>query len=274
MTEITQIKLDSSAILNVPLHIYSQDFTLIVNQEEFHTTKIISDLLSPKICQIHTVDPTFNSYTIKTTNQGHFSYILDLFKFESESIPQNELPFISEILENFQNNKISITLPKREQEITLDNIIDLIKLHESNQYFYVQYLSEEIDFITKHFYELTEEQEEKLHELSIDTLEKILSHNEIQLRDENQILNFLNHLYESDSKYSKLYKFVYFTFVDEQKIKEFIQIFDINDITTEIWSSISNRLKEKLDVKSQKIDHIDHYENHYYSQLAGKKICL
>ena len=66
------IQLKISSILNVPLCAYNE-FSFIVNEKVYKTTQIISDLLSPKICQIHKSDPTANSFIIDTENKGDFS---------------------------------------------------------------------------------------------------------------------------------------------------------------------------------------------------------
>ena len=243
----TKIQLQTSSILDVPVNVYNQDFMFIVNKEEFRTTKIISDLLSPKICQIHSIDPTYDTYIITTTNKGHFSYILNLLKFEEEIIPSDELLFLSEVLEDLQNKNITVKLPNRIENFNMNNIFEFIKIHEKNQQLYKQYFEEELEFIAKNFFKLNEEQEKKFEKLRCDTIEKVLSHSELQIQDENQLLRIINQLYNSDSRYSILYKFVYFIFVDEEKIQEFIEIFDFNDIDGEIWSNISIRLKQKID---------------------------
>lgn len=48
-----KIQLKTTSILNVSLQSYEKDFSFLVNGEEFKTSRIISDLLSPKICQLH-----------------------------------------------------------------------------------------------------------------------------------------------------------------------------------------------------------------------------
>ena len=53
MSNINKIQLKPSSILNVHLQKYPKDFTFIVNGKEFQTSRIISDLLSPKICKNH-----------------------------------------------------------------------------------------------------------------------------------------------------------------------------------------------------------------------------
>ena len=70
---INRLQLKTSSILNVPLQSYFDDFSFIVNGKEYKTSRLISDLLSPKICEIHANDPTFDIFTIKTQQKGDFS---------------------------------------------------------------------------------------------------------------------------------------------------------------------------------------------------------
>lgn len=78
MIEENKVQLKISSIKNVPLQTYNDDFSFIVNGEEFKTSRLVSDLLSPKICQIHTNDPTFDHFIIDTQSKGNFSRILQL----------------------------------------------------------------------------------------------------------------------------------------------------------------------------------------------------
>lgn len=79
--EKNTIQLKLSSIENIPFQIYDQDFSFFVNGKEYQTPRIISDLLSPKICKIHSIDPTFNEYIINTHNSGDFSHIIQLINF-------------------------------------------------------------------------------------------------------------------------------------------------------------------------------------------------
>lgn len=247
MSDLAKIQLQTSAILDVPIHNYEKTFTFIVNGEEIHTPKIISDLLSPKISENHISDPTVETFTINTRNKGHFSTILSLLTFQEKTIPADELPFVSEVLEILQNKHFNVILPKRREEIKFDNIFDLIKEHENNEVLYKEYLDEEIDFLSENFFQLNEEQEERIRELTFCTIERIFSnYDKLQLVDENQLLRVVNCLYKSDSKYSVLYKYVVFTFVDEHEMSDFIEFFDISDIDGGVWQSLAERLKQKV----------------------------
>lgn len=263
MIQSAQIQLQPTTVLNVPLQIYGQDFTFIVNKKEYKTSRIISDLLSPKICQYHYTDPTFNSFTIDTVNNGDFSFFLDLINFNIQTLPENEIPFIIEVLEILNNKSAQILMPDLNTEITLYNVFDLIKVHEKNPLFYWQYLEKEIDFISVHFYELNEEQEKLASQFKTNTLEQIFQCPRLQLKDENQLLEFINYLYEQNPENSILYEYVDFLFVDESKITDFINIFNVNDITNKIWKNVSFRFQQKIDNRS--LDIIQ-FENGRYKQ--------
>ena len=62
MSPDTKVLLKASALQHVHLNIYLQDFTFIVNDDEFHTSSLVYDLLSPTIS-----DPTFS-----TTDRSDF----------------------------------------------------------------------------------------------------------------------------------------------------------------------------------------------------------
>ena len=127
---INRLQLKTSSILNVPLQSYFDDFSFIVNGKEYKTSRLISDLLSPKICEIHANDPTFDIFTIKTQQKGDFSHILNLTKFNQIEIPENEYSFFSEVIEILGNESIEIIEESENTDITIDNVISRIQNHE------------------------------------------------------------------------------------------------------------------------------------------------
>ena len=83
MTQISKVSLKYSCIMNIPLQLYSDEFVFVVNNKEFKTNKLIADILSPKISNVHLIDPTFNKYFINTTYEGDFSHILLVYFFKT-----------------------------------------------------------------------------------------------------------------------------------------------------------------------------------------------
>ena len=93
MSIINSLQLKPTCILNVPLQSYGDDFFMIVNGKEFKMNRLISDLLSPKICKIHMNDPTFNRFSIKAQHSGDFSRFLQLINFNEIKIQDDEVDF-------------------------------------------------------------------------------------------------------------------------------------------------------------------------------------
>lgn len=253
-----QIKLEIKSLLRVPLQTYDE-FYFIVNEKEFKTTRIISDLLSPKICQIHRCDPTINSFTINTQQKGDFSFFLKLTNFESIEIPSSESQFILEVCEILGNEFIQIDI--KIPDITENNVFDHLQNHLKSQIYYSKPISNEIDFISSNLFSLIENKSEQLMQLDINTIERLIDNTELKIIDEDQLLKFINHLYSSDSEYSKLYKYVIFQNIKEETIEEFLNIYNINDINNETWTAISYRLKQQI-IKNDE-DELDTQHSRY-----------
>ena len=264
MSDTSKIKINPSCILTVPLHTYGNDFTFIVNGEEFKTSRLISDLISPIISQIHLNDPTISTFTINTSQRGDFSQILNLFNFRDNSISMNEVPFIAEVIEILGNDSIECQDGNKNTEITCDNVFQYIKDHERYGKFYSSRLSSEIDFISAHFYELCETQEEEFQQLTIETLSKIVSNDQIRLNSEDQLLKFINDLYRNDNKYSFLYENVLFENVSSETMKDFTATYDSRDMSRETWLHLSKRLEK--DIKDERTDN-----GQRYTQKSGKQ---
>lgn len=142
------IQLKANTILNVPLNTYDSDFLFLVNGEEYKTSRIKSDLLSPIICQYHQNDPTMDTFKIDTNYPGHFSYIFDLLDFKPVSIPNDEIPFILEVLKIINNDSIDHSNLKFSSK----NHTDLLKIYEKYSEIFSTEISEEIATIAQNFY--------------------------------------------------------------------------------------------------------------------------
>lgn len=240
----SQIYLKTSTILNVPFQYYGEDFLFIVNGKEFHTKRLIADLLSKKICHIHYTDPTVDKYIINTESEGDFSHILNLVKFTHNDVPENEVPFLIEIVNKLENDSIEITEQKETRKITMDNAIDLLQKHEQNSSIYSKNYQNEIEFISSHFHKITESEKEKLSKLKISTLLEIFTNKKLKLKSEDQLFEIINKLYSKNSEYSILYEIVDFLNLSAESMHEFTSKFDINDLTHGIWEQICERLNQ------------------------------
>ncbi|KAK8841178.1 hypothetical protein M9Y10_027380 [Tritrichomonas musculus] len=245
-----QVQLKTSSILTVPIQNYVEDFTFIVNDKEFKTTKLVSDLLSPIICKIHTNDPTIDRFTFNTRQQGDFSHFIKLANFESTTFSKDDIPFLSEVIETLGNKSIELDY-EEEFEITNDNVLSLLQQHEKFPIFYCNHLLREIDFTSSHFFELCENQEEELRKLTIDTIIKILNNDQLRLKSEDQLLKFINELYSNNSEYTILYETVLFTNVSSEAMKEFVYTYNPSEMSLGTWKELSKRLCEEVQRKPE-----------------------
>lgn len=243
---MSEVQLKVSSIKNVPLQTYSNDFSFIVNGKEFKTSHLLSDLLSPKICQIHTSDPTFDQFTINTQYSGDFSHILQLNNFTTQKISDDELEFFIEVIEILGNESFNVISSDEITELTNNNVLKYIKKHEQHENFYYNRFCEEIEYLSSNFYELYEKNEEEIKSLKFSTISRILRSSNLHLIDEDQIVTFLNNLYEIDNEYSILYDVVIFNNVSSDCMKSFVDIIKFKDLSESTWKSLSLRLCSEL----------------------------
>lgn len=249
---MSKIQLNPSSILKIPLHTYAKDFTFIVNGEEFKTSRVISELISSKVCKIHQQDPTIDEYVINTQHRGDFSEILQLSEFKEIQISEERLDFFIEVIEELGNETFEIDeiCKTKETKIDKENVIDNIKKHERFKHFYYKILEREIEFASSHFFELFEHKKEEISGLNIDTIYDILDNEQLVLESEDQLIEIINELYLKDRKYSILYETVRFENLTSESIKEFIQIFDYNEMSKTTWYRLSIRLQEEINNKN------------------------
>ena len=246
MSLVTPIHLNTSCILNVPLQNYDKDFSFYVNSEEFKTSHLIAELLSPTICKARSKDPSFNTFTINTQYRGDFSNILKLVNFHLNDLPSNEIPFLTEVIESLGNDCIELEETNNPAEITLNNVLNLLLLHEKFQNFYRRQFSEEINFASSHFYELCEGHDEEFSKLSPDTLMLILKNDSLQLISEDEFLKFANRMYSIDPKFVVVYEEVQFARVSSNVMKQFNAVFDAKDMTKGVLDALSKRLEQDV----------------------------
>ncbi|KAK8898307.1 hypothetical protein M9Y10_000590 [Tritrichomonas musculus] len=238
------IKLNLSSILEILLQTYKKDFLFIVNGKEYKTSRLVADLLSPIICKLHFSDPTASTFTITTQNNGNFLNILELVSSKAITFTDDEIPYLSEIIKILGNNYIEYEY--KPTDISVENVLKLLQFHEQNPTFFYNQILREIEFASSHFTELFENRVEEIKKLSIDTFEKILKNDHLILKNEDQLLKIINTLYSENSKYSILYETVLFSNVSAESMKEFVTIFDMNEMTFDLWEGLSKRLCEEL----------------------------
>lgn len=239
MDKVNQIAFNTSSILNIPLQKYEEDFTFVVNGKYFKTSRVVADLLSSKVVQLHFSDPTLNEYSFQTNQNGDFQKILDFIIFHKVDFDLKDIPYVLEILEILENQSFQIINDSSNTEISLDSVFNSILQHERYNIFYSSQLAKDIEYISQNFYSLKENHIQIFKTLKLGTIELILNNPNLQLESEDQLISIINQIYSENNNYAALYDNVKFFNVTKEKMSDFLNIFSVFDITQKTWQSLS-----------------------------------
>ena len=239
MDKVNQIAFNTSSILNIPLQKYEEDFTFVVNGKYFKTSRVVADLLSSKVVQLHFSDPTLKEYSFQTNQNGDFQKILDFIIFHKVDIDLKDIPYVLEIFEILENQSFKIINDFSTTEISLDSVFNNILQHERYNIFYSSQLAKDIEYISQNFYSLKENHIQIFKTLKLGTIELILNNPNLQLESEDQLISIINQIYSENNNYAALYDNVKFFNVTKEKMSEFLNFFSIFDITQKTWQSLS-----------------------------------
>lgn len=154
------------------------------------------------------------------------------FQGEGKHINCNDLPIIS-------------------KESSINEVLDNIHLHEKHhQGYFNKIYKEEINFLAKNLFQIQPDEIRKLSNLSIFTIESIISNPELQTESESQFLNIIIAIYSGKSKFSYLFEYVDFLKVNGNDINKFLSIFKFEDLNIGIWESIKKRLQREIVVEN------------------------
>ncbi|OHT17615.1 hypothetical protein TRFO_00877 [Tritrichomonas foetus] len=249
--------LNINNIKNIPLNKYAKDFTFVVNGQKYETSRFIADLLSPKIANLHFIDESIQEYHLNTEQQGDFEHFINLVGFEKNCYSETEINFFVELFIELGNNEYINLNPQFFEPITIDNVISRIQnklrlsLKFTNSSIDFRFIQNEISFISKHFYEIINQEDETRKEnlisLGIEILEMILQNDNLKLYDEDSLFNFILRIVGKNEEFSiskciHIFEYVKFEYLSQESIKTFISIFDLEYLNESIWLSICQRL--------------------------------
>lgn len=195
--------------------------------------------------------------TSQSASNCDFSEFLSLVTFNSLELTKEKTAYFREIFLQLDNKIEYLKLcPKYSGEITIENVFDRLKDKQAYMKHYVNseqlIASEEIEFISGHFYEI---EESKIKSLSKNVIEQIIKNKKLKLLDEDMLLRIIIDLYSEDKKVSSLFDYVYFVNVSNDEMSHFYNIFDINDMSNEVWRSLIERsLNSTVNFQSLKND--------------------
>lgn len=171
---------------------YQSDFTFVFHNQEFYTYKIVADLLSPAIAQIHRFDPTYDTYIFNNKDPKadlfDFTKILQMVDNNTYTIKTiDELRIFKDIFYELKNENVLALFHTFKSEISINNVFERVEIKQSMNL--NADINEEIEFIARNFHDLSKEDEIK--SLSLDVIESILFNEHLVLSNEDDVFNFI-----------------------------------------------------------------------------------
>jgi hypothetical protein len=193
--------------------------------------------MSTAVERILRSDKTVNRFEIEGS-EAYFEDICALVEGKSIIMSEKNCPYLQRLATIVEKEELLKKCLEFEigKEISIANCIGKL---ETKQEFGCP-IDAEIAFIASHFYEMDTE---ALKELKAETIENIVSHEDLCLRDEESLLEFVASLGE---EYSFLYGYIECCFLTLEGIEEFLAEISEVSIDQRLWSSICRRLRCEL----------------------------
>ena len=251
MTDFIKLKTESFAHAN--FNLLKNDFYFNVNGETFCTSKFLASILSPAVSNLLSTDETLNSFEINTNSRGDFQIFLNLFQSCQQEINDNDKEFLCEILETLQNKYLQIELNTNTTDITYENVFSNLLNELSYPRFYQEIIDKKISILSSNLYRILSNEEERqiLSQLELEFIERILNHKQLLIESEDQLLEFINSLYEKNQESSFLYEYVNFVNCSSRSMQTFLNTFSIENINEGIWNQMKERLEQPIEQQNQ-----------------------
>lgn len=190
-----KITLTSKGFGQINPNFLSHDFVFLIGLQEYPCNKIQADFLSPKVANMHQVDPFINCFLIGSDNnslKGDFSAFMDYMKTGEICIHPKQFRFYYQVSKILGNSELSNELMRiiteehrNKEQLSSDEIIrHLIILDQ-----FEDYNNDFIDFVASHFHELSMKLIEA--QLSFLMIQAIISNQSLSLENESQLLSFI-----------------------------------------------------------------------------------
>lgn len=105
----------------------------------------------------------------------YFFQFLKLVNFEKNELSKSEIPFFYEVLKILGLIQNVITTLNEQTEVSTDNIIERIRLHEGFLIFYSKSFDRDVKFIVSNFFRLCESHHSSLIDFRPTTIFRIIT---------------------------------------------------------------------------------------------------
>lgn len=225
---------------NVNFNLYGDNFVFKFKDTEYKCNPILGDILSPIISKNHQSDIMYSEFSFDLEDPNHyFQDILNLAQGDSITINDKNKEFFQKVAFILNNKELSEICFGEVDELTIYNIFDHIQLRKLQNLRY----SKELKFIAANLYQIPIS---KLEKFSLADLDIIFSSNDLKLSSEEELFDFIYELSIKDKKFTSLFEYVYFEFIDSKRVKLFMDLIEDNSLNYSMWKSLTRRLQLPL----------------------------
>lgn len=220
-------------------------FTFIAGGSKYVVPRALAVFLSPKVFKIVKDNATNLTLTLKTSdNNKVFDDIIKLASGSQIYINEKNIDTLFSFAKELENTELMEICHKKNHElvfkspITLENAIRTIRSKIKAK----MNIDNDISFIAERFFDFTPK---SLHSLDPDTLYRIISDENLQIRTESKLFAFIyNIVRDCGESYFRLYDLVRFNELSDSEMKLFVDSCNITNINETIWKSICSRFSK------------------------------
>ena len=274
----TSTILSASGLKNVHInHETEEDFVFIFGKEELKMNNIYAEFISPRVSHIHQIDPTITTINFssslnqiekmrKTNEKKEIINNSNLQKLQEISQGSNiELETIEdieqfriisillmnyelyELIDKYDNTNISKESNEASKVKQPEKFLDEIELfYHLMPNFDINKYVKHLDYISEHFWSI---EGDRLAQTPSNIIYSIISneHFEHDSESDDKLVDLLNKIidFENEEDINRFYEKVDLNNLSENKLKEFLDNYDINSITQEMWTKIKGIIIDK-----------------------------
>jgi hypothetical protein len=214
-------------------------FWIVMGGDRFECNRFQAAFMSKAIHRAISADSTITEFEIVgyESNLDVVNEFSRLMKGSSLVITESNCEnweLIARVLENDELLDPIIKFETGEEALSLSNCLFRFELRMRNRLD----TTEELKFIAAHFYEFDSSALEKLQEFDI--LEQVISSDNLCLKDEDSLVEFISLLGE---EYSNLFDYVECQFLSLKGIDKFLSKVSLEKVKGRVWESICRRLR-------------------------------
>ncbi|EAX96619.1 hypothetical protein TVAG_148940 [Trichomonas vaginalis G3] len=247
MSDNKSFRLSSLGLQNVGIGHKTDNFTLVVGDKSYKCNKFFVDFISPKIAEIHLIDPLLDTFQLDIPDpNGYFSILLDLMNGKPIKLQTEHLEFLKKAAHALGNNELLLKLLDIPNEnINYRNALSVLE----EKLPYGLDVTNEINIIASSFYNI---KSKLLEDLDIDILMRILNSPNLVIESERKLFKFVKRIIENNEEGQVLLSSINYTQLPDEDMEQFGKIVQFDESKTLLWNSFQSRLLLECKVVQQK----------------------